>query len=425
MLKGDLQPRDSEILSRTVESYFLPKEKDYIRASTTDELPPKEYRRLQDLIREALMPLFQANKFNRGSSWPRALEVFGMDATTLSEFSHNLELRGIEPWQVAVREQFIDEGVYPFKLNDSMPSWTQGPKGAEHGVLYPEVSQELKNLGYRTSWDNTFPHVNLHHLLILAQKYPDVYFAFWYQPLEVIPVPGVQFFSYGFGIPLKLGALGASPVIQDSEEEGWDLHWGDKYNEKFKGALRSKLALLDDQGKVGEKVLDLGCGERPVSSELFGRGKRIILLDQAQKVLKTFKDKPDLIPVLGNFDDLEPVQITGRLKGSLEAESVHKFDTVILSDILNYSKDWRALLNKARSLLTPGGLLLVSNTPDQGYGFSLSTNRPRDNSQIVGYLRDELACVIEEVEDANQVYGTLDRNLPISRYGHMVCLARG
>lgn len=90
---------------------------------------------------------------------------------------------------------------------------------------------------------------------------------------------------------------------------------------------------------AGEKVLDLGCGNKPYQGMFDGISKEYIGCDVVQSSMK----KVDIICEATNI----PLPDSS-------------FDTVFSTQVIEHVEDHRALLNEAFRLLKPGGYIIVS-----------------------------------------------------------------
>ena len=103
----------------------------------------------------------------------------------------------------------------------------------------------------------------------------------------------------------------------------------------------------------GERVLDVGCGEGSFSAELHRAGARVVGVDVAREPLERASR---LHPGL----DLRLVDPDG--EWDLELSS---FDAVWAGEVIEHVADTTTWLSQVRSLLRPGGRLILS-TPDHG-----------------------------------------------------------
>src|SRR3989344_133114 len=404
----------SEMLSyRPPESFFLEEKDDYPRASVADKLTQGDYEKRYGLIHKALIPFFTKKAVATGAGFQNGNNgIYGISAQTILEFAQNLKNVGIEPWQVGFDEKWRDDGINPYQITENQTM----SQVLDSRITDNQLVRELKEFGYFEGWNNTFPHVNLHHLLVLARKYPDAYFASHNQELEAIPVPGVQFFHFGIGEAVTIQEKQTTNQI-----DNWETHWGDKYNEKFKQALKRKIIDLDIEGKIGETVLDLGCGANPVSDGLTRPGRRIVLVDNSSKVHRL--KHQNRYSVQYNLDRIADERFSNELQGLLGVSPRGIFDSVIISDVLNYI-DWKKVLKILIPFMKKGGRLIVNNMPDQGYQKDFSPQRPRDNLEIIQFIQQEMNCHIEEIHDAAQICGRKDASSRISRRGQMVLVAK-
>jgi len=392
------------------EAFFLSVGEDFIKASTTLKLSESEQQRINQAVWEALQPLAEKGEFFKGQLYsPQYCEIYGMSAAALVEFADHLKTIGIMPWQVAVEEPFIDDGlgIYLPKIGKRK----KRPINFLDGKSFPKGIDFLKDQGYQQVY-GVFPHVNLYHLLQLAHQEPRFFFASSSQALRFKPVPGIQLFDYDYG---QAADLTPKPKTSAPLTGEWDSRWGEKYNESFKVHFSQMLEKMGQEGLLGDTVIDLGCGNFPVSYSLLPFCSEVVLVDKAQQVgqLKSSGFKV----IVDDFDRLNLTQSLAETATSPTASCV------ILSDILNYSQDWQALLKKAITCLGPKGRIIICNRPGQGFSRLFSDDPPKNNLEIVSFLQQQ-GLTIDSVQDSAQVCGDREKGKPISRYSQMVLVAQ-
>jgi 2-polyprenyl-3-methyl-5-hydroxy-6-metoxy-1,4-benzoquinol methylase len=105
---------------------------------------------------------------------------------------------------------------------------------------------------------------------------------------------------------------------------------------------------------VGERVLDLGCGEGRFAAELVRAGAEVVGIDVAAEPLRRARERhPELV-------DLRQVPAAGAWP--LEDAS---FDAVWGGEVIEHVADTAGWLSELRRVLRSGGVLLLS-TPDHG-----------------------------------------------------------
>lgn len=103
-----------------------------------------------------------------------------------------------------------------------------------------------------------------------------------------------------------------------------------------KDSIRSFLAECGDAGLLYRNVLDYGCGRRPYEALVLNRGGSYVPYDQA--------DYPGGSG--GNVGSVDPF--------------AHKWDTILLTQVIQYVERPYRLLRKLRDALVPGGVLLMT-----------------------------------------------------------------
>jgi 2-polyprenyl-3-methyl-5-hydroxy-6-metoxy-1,4-benzoquinol methylase len=116
-------------------------------------------------------------------------------------------------------------------------------------------------------------------------------------------------------------------------------------------ARRSDFLLA--RTKVGERVLDVGCGEGRFAALLAGKGAKVVAIDVAAEPLRRARERhPEL--------DLRQVPADGGWP--LQDAS---FDVVWAGEVIEHVADTAGWLSEVRSVLRSGGSLLLS-TPNHG-----------------------------------------------------------
>src|SRR6202050_2918702 len=105
--------------------------------------------------------------------------------------------------------------------------------------------------------------------------------------------------------------------------------------------------------RMGERVLDVGCGEGHFAAELGKAGAEVVGIDVAAEPLRRARERhPEL--------DLRQMTVEGTWP--LEDAS---FDAVWAGEVIEHVADTAGWLSEARRVLRSGGSLLLS-TPDHG-----------------------------------------------------------
>jgi ubiquinone/menaquinone biosynthesis C-methylase UbiE len=117
--------------------------------------------------------------------------------------------------------------------------------------------------------------------------------------------------------------------------------------------VAEREAFLRRHLRVGDRLLDLGCGEGDFAAAAAAAGAEVVGADVAQAALeRAGRRHPDL--------RLELVPPHGPLPWDDGA-----FDVVWASEVVEHVADTARWLSEVRRVLTPGGRLLVT-TPDHG-----------------------------------------------------------
>lgn len=405
-----------------LESYFLPSASDFPRASISDQLPEAIandwYKKLHASLEE--MPTGLVNQGQGWSGGQNSFDIITREGILLLE--ELINQKGLQTWNVAVRELNLDDGLTPFLIPDFENKAVTTDEiftrtKTDGAMICQPATDQLYQWDYNSIWSNIFPHVNLFHLVQLAKKYPDIFFGTHrIQGLELIPVPGVQFHRYA----LKDTDL-QNDGIKKTSLQGWDLHWGEHYNEELKSKMRSLLTNLSNNDQLGEIVFDIGCGRFPVSSGLDGNKHNVVLIDKSKEV--TSLSGNGRYSLIADLEKMDTPEFRQALRQILKTPEDVYADTIIISDVLNYV-DWKRSLDSVNRFLKPGGKIIITNGVDQGYSNDFHPTHIRDNIDLLQHICDKLGYRFNLVQDAMQVCNQRDTFLPISRYSQIIVVAR-
>jgi hypothetical protein len=189
---------------------------------------------------------------------------------------------------------------------------------------------------------------------------------------------------------------GAAPQTPAYPETPWQLFWGEAYGEDLKEWLFKPLfAALDAEEKLGNVIVDAGCGAQPVSRLIPARpGRRRILLDVAADRQQTERDLRLRLELEAACDaeTLSARKAFVHVCRHLEIDPDEPaaqgplVDTMIFSDVLNYV-DYRRVLAGFSRWLKPGGRLIVNNLPMRGNRALFSPAGLKDNREVVAWAR--------------------------------------
>ena len=171
--------------------------------------------------------------------------------------------------------------------------------------------------------------------------------------------------------------------------EGW---------EKFK-VLGPLLGELQDEGKIGELVVDVGSAYLPISQHIPGK-HTLITIDYAGRA--TTASMPILhadtvhIPYdaqnvarQGSFDNKKALVKVAKLLGTdpRNTRNAECADTMLFSEILNYV-DFRSTLLGFSRYLKPGGRFIIFNMPGRGYGERFAEKGVKNNTELRDFLTE-------------------------------------
>ncbi len=193
--------------------------------------------------------------------------------------------------------------------------------------------------------------------------------------------------------------------------------WQDKWDQRWNYNLRSKAVMLlprfralDNEGKIGDVVVDVGSGPAPMSGFMPEKDTRkIITVDIAEgasplQVGDTTHVSYDLedLGKRGFRTGMIALQLQDFLGiGDLRGASSEQVDTMLISEVLNYV-DFRKTLGELAKYLKKNGRFIIFNRPHRGRTEEFSEKGAAEgNKQIVDFL-SENGFEIEEVTYTGQ-----------------------
>jgi SAM-dependent methyltransferase len=202
--------------------------------------------------------------------------------------------------------------------------------------------------------------------------------------------------------------------FEEPLENPWQQYWGESYGPDLKRwLLKPVFEDLEQHGKVGNLIVDIGSGANPVTRLLQAiHGRKRILIDIAAD--NTRSDSEQKIRL-----DVETIIQPRRLsfkKAMLRASRFldldprtgvpARADTIVFSDLLNYV-DFQSVLRGFADYLKPGGRFIITNLPMRGNQALFSDKGLKDNHQLLRFLEDHhfeiehksFPCVPRETTD--------------------------
>ncbi|MBI5456617.1 hypothetical protein HY969_02655 [Candidatus Kaiserbacteria bacterium] len=170
-------------------------------------------------------------------------------------------------------------------------------------------------------------------------------------------------------------------------------------------ALRSTLRALDDDNKIGDRVLDIGSGPLPVSTFLLRKktSRKIVNMDVAD-----FGDDPrgnlNLRYNVNNADDPNAYSTKKTIFTAAQhfgvdlslSQGTEQVDTMIFSELLNYV-DFRSVLSSYARYLKAGGRFIILNKPGHHPRNKADLLHPKgvqNNAELIDFLQNDF--VIEQ-----------------------------
>lgn len=182
----------------------------------------------------------------------------------------------------------------------------------------------------------------------------------------------------------------------------WKPHWGETYDISFKQTdVGSMLCAMEEEGRIGKVVVDVGSGASPISS-LLKKPHRIVNIDiasdqllyplkyvlEVQLDIECIREK--------NRRDIQKklIRIARHIGAPIDQESPQCVDTFIFGEILNYV-DWRETLENAEKYLNPRGSFFIVNRPRRGFPQHFHSRGLHSNDALKEHLAERNFSMIE------------------------------
>src|ERR1044072_6153674 len=185
--------------------------------------------------------------------------------------------------------------------------------------------------------------------------------------------------------------------------QNWEQHWGRRYKPETKyDTIGYQLEQLDQEGKIGPVVVDVGSGDWSMASDLIFNHK-IIEINIGDSTVKQGPYTLRLPADIEAVGDGSPATTRNLIKIAKfleidphsEAEQV---DFFISSDVLNYI-DYRKVLPELFRYLKPGGRILILNMPGRGFGSLMPDTGVKDNHELLQLLTDSGLVIETLIQD--------------------------
>ena len=188
--------------------------------------------------------------------------------------------------------------------------------------------------------------------------------------------------------------FGRKPEQEDANP--WQEFWGETYAPELKrNLLKPVFDELEEAGKIGNLIIDIGSGARPVTRLLeTSPGRKRVYVDIAA-------DRRESVDELKLRLDAEKIGQLGRLSSQKALLRVCAFlgidprmgaeiqqaDTIVISDMLNYV-DFRKVLAGCANYLKSNGRIIILNLPYRGNHSLFSDLGLKDNRQLNAFLEE-------------------------------------
>lgn len=181
----------------------------------------------------------------------------------------------------------------------------------------------------------------------------------------------------------------------------WEIAGGaTDYNAEWKERILKHLEkVLQKQGiPIGNTILDLGAGARPISRFIASKDSKVIYVDfnrplheDAQSAhLHIDRDIEKLLHTESTATLRSRVKAAHFLGQDPRAASLEQVDTVIISDLLNYVPA-REVIKEAYTYIKLGGVIIVFNQPKRTFSHSGHMLHPKGavrNNVITDTLKE-------------------------------------
>jgi SAM-dependent methyltransferase len=177
-------------------------------------------------------------------------------------------------------------------------------------------------------------------------------------------------------------------------ENPWQRYWGETYGPELKEwLLRPVFEELEKAGKIGDLIVDVGSGAKPVTQLIQARAARKRIFVDIAADNSSSADNQKIRLDAGKV--AEPGALSIR-KAQLRVcrflgidpragGDIQRADTMVFSDLLNYV-DFEEVLGGFARYLKPGGRIVVSNLPMRGNISLFSEKGLKDNRQLYRFL---------------------------------------
>jgi len=177
----------------------------------------------------------------------------------------------------------------------------------------------------------------------------------------------------------------------------WQIFWGEAYGLDLKRwLLKPVFENLEQEGKIGGLIVDVGSGAQPVTRFIQALpGRKRIFVDIAADNTGTGDEQKIRMDVekagepaalsfrkaivrVCRFLDVAPGR-SGPAKGA---------DMMVFADLLNYV-DFRKVLRGFGNYLKPGGRMVIVNLPMRGNQSLFSDKGLKDNRELYEFLQEQ------------------------------------
>jgi hypothetical protein len=210
-----------------------------------------------------------------------------------------------------------------------------------------------------------------------------------FRPLQVVlPLVLVLMLNWLFYRPMS------GKKSEPADPNPWQEYWGETYAPELKRRLlKPTFDDLEKAGKIGDLIVDLGSGAKPVTRllEPSPQRKRVCI-----DIAANNREADDEVRLrldaekIGQIDQLSFRKAMVRVCAFLRLDprrdgERQRVDTMVISDTLNYV-DFRKVLGGLASYLKPDGRIIILNLPYRGNQSLFSDQGLKDNRHLFAFL---------------------------------------
>jgi hypothetical protein len=211
---------------------------------------------------------------------------------------------------------------------------------------------------------------------------------------------------------------------KDFEWPGWPLK-NNPHNSDFDLEARKRMIqgselllpfIYNYKQNLGKFLLEIGPFFNPLITTTNFPNKKICYWENDLYVLQWLKKNNENNQIMPIFCDLNKIEGDSFIKLKHETyqyfkdnkNKTNQFDSIVISQVLNYV-DYKLFFVILKTFIKKDGLIFINNVIDYGLPKFFSTNRPKNNADILEAL-DELGYEVIEKEELETAYPDKQKN---------------